>query len=187
MFSAVLDTSVIFPARLNDTLLSFAEQDLYRPLWSEEILTELRVALARTYPHRNPRSVEARVMAMCRAFPAATVAGWEKVAEEIASSLPDAQDAHVIAAGRIGGAQVIVTNNLRDFPLSALSRWGMRALSADQFLIELWRSNPSIALRALQMQSSRLQNPPLSPEEILDQLKDAVPGFSRLARRLLQA
>ncbi|MEL0256353.1 MAG: PIN domain-containing protein [Pontimonas sp.] len=187
MFSAVLDTSVIFPARLNDTLLSFAEQDLYRPLWSEEILNELRVALSRTYPHRNPRSVEARVMAMCRAFPAATVAGWEKVAEEIASSLPDAQDAHVIAAGRIGGAQVIVTNNLKDFPSNALSEWGMRPLSADQVLMELWRSNTSIALSALHIQSTRLRKPPLSPEEILDQLTASVPGFSRLARQSLHA
>ena len=181
MFSAVLDTSVIFPARLNDTLLSFAEQKLYRPLWSEAILQELRESRARTYPHRDPQSVEFRVVAMCRAFPTATVAGWKGIAEEIAHMLPDPHDAHVIAAARIGGAEFIVTDNLKDFPPKTLAVWGLSAISADQFLVKLWRSDPNAGSKALRTQSLRMLKPPLSPEEILEQLAETVPEFSRIA------
>lgn len=38
----MFDTCVLFKPLLCDTLLSVAEEDLYQPLWSVDILTELR-------------------------------------------------------------------------------------------------------------------------------------------------
>lgn len=118
---------------------------------------------------------------MCRAFPTATVAGWKGIAEEIAHMLPDPQDAHVIAAARTGGAEFIVTDNLKDFPPQTLAVWGLNAISADQFLVKLWRSDPNAGSKALRTQSLRMLKPPLSPEEILEQLAETVPEFSRIA------
>jgi hypothetical protein len=41
-FAVVLDTCVIYPAHLRDTLLRQAERGLFRVLWSDEILDELQ-------------------------------------------------------------------------------------------------------------------------------------------------
>lgn len=38
-FPALLDTCVLYPAYLCDTLLRLAEAEAYRPLWSADILT----------------------------------------------------------------------------------------------------------------------------------------------------
>lgn len=41
-FPAFLDTCVLYPAYLCDTLLRLAESDAYRPLWSDDVLNELQ-------------------------------------------------------------------------------------------------------------------------------------------------
>jgi hypothetical protein len=41
-FPAFLDTCVLYPAYLADTLLRLAEASAYRPLWSADVLAELR-------------------------------------------------------------------------------------------------------------------------------------------------
>jgi predicted nucleic acid-binding protein len=51
---------------------------------------------------------------MNEAFDDAMVTGWEPLAAGI--TLPDPDDAHVVAAALVGRADVIVTENIRHFP-----------------------------------------------------------------------
>jgi hypothetical protein len=66
-FTAFLDTCVLYPAYLCDTLLRLAEAEAYRPLWSADVLTELR----RNLIERGLAAdrVDCRITQMSRSFP----------------------------------------------------------------------------------------------------------------------
>jgi predicted nucleic acid-binding protein len=126
----LLDTCVLVPNTLYDTLLRLAEDGFYRPLWSERILEELRETLARLYP-ADPARFDRRVQAMVAAFETATVTGREQVSAGL--DLPDPDDRHVLDPAIAGGAQAIVTVNLKDFPADRLAGRGIEAIHPDEF------------------------------------------------------
>lgn len=110
MFRAVLDTCVLFKPLLCDTLLSIAEEGLFQPLWSVDILTELR---------RNflaygiaEAAVERRIGHMMDHFPGSTLDGYQELVPAMTN---DPKDRHVLAAAVHGSAELIVTENVRDF------------------------------------------------------------------------
>lgn len=115
-FSVILDACVLAPHPLYDTLLRLAEADLFRPLWSDQILAEVERTQT-TKLGQPPPKARRRIQQMRRAFPDALVENFEDL---IPAMTNDRKDRHVLAAAVRSGASLIVTANLKDFPRDSL-------------------------------------------------------------------
>jgi predicted nucleic acid-binding protein len=111
-FTCFLDTNVIYPIEIRDLLFWFAHYELYTPKWSMHIFDEWKDIMARKgVPEEE---ILKRVEKANRAFPDALVKNYESLIGSI--ELPDPKDHHVLAAAIKANADIIVTNNLKDFP-----------------------------------------------------------------------
>ena len=97
-----------------------------------------------------------------------TVTGFEHLIPKL--SLPDPDDRHVLAAAIHGGAGVIVTSNLGDFPAAALALHAITAQTPDAFVLGLLTADAETVTAALAADRADLVNPPLSAEQYLDVL-----------------
>ena len=85
--------------------------------------------------------------------------------------LPDPDDRHVLAAAIAGRADVIVTYNLKDFPLAALEPHGIEAQHPDTFLIHQRGLGEQAFLECARRCRRRLANPQFSPDDYLTALR----------------
>lgn len=181
MFPAFLDTCVLLKPYLCDTLLSVAECGIYRPMWSAGVLEELDRNLRKRGATKE--QVAHRLDQMNRHFPDAVITGYEHLVDSMENH---PKDRHVLAAAVRGGAEVLVTENLRDFPASALDRYGLAALHQDDFLQDQLDLSPGAVSAALRRQASRYRRDPRSVEDLLDVLGNegnGCAGFARACRR----
>jgi predicted nucleic acid-binding protein len=183
VYGALLDACVLVPNALADTLLRLAEAGFYRPLWSSQILDEVREAVLRVHPDLDPARIAARIDAMTAAFDDAMVSGWGRICAGL--DLPDPDDRHVLAAAIAGGAQALVTFNLKDFPDFAMAPSGMEAVHPDEFLLNQLDLNPGLTYRILTEQAEDMQTPPSDLAGVLNRLQRCgVPRFSDAVRLL---
>lgn len=138
---ALLDACVLVPMVKADVLLEFAHQGAYHPLWSGRILDEVARAVPTASRGRvTLEKARRRTEIMDETFQNAGVEHQRELELRI-TGLPDPDDRHVVAAAISGRASVIVTENLRHFPNKELELWGLRAVSSDEFLVDLLSSN----------------------------------------------
>jgi hypothetical protein len=95
----------------------------------------------------------------------ALVTGYESLIHAL--NLPDPDDRHVLAAAIVGRCDVIVTNNLQDFPDVALSPFGIEAQHPDEFLSNHLSLAPGLFCSAVVKVRGRLKNPSYSAQEYL--------------------
>lgn len=177
LLGVMLDANVLVPIALCDTLLRAAVERLYRPLWSMAILDEMERNLVRRIG-TNPEGAQRRRRAMLNAFPEALVTGYEELIPRMRN---DEKDRHVLAAAVHANAQVIVTENRRDFPPHALVPYPIEVLSADTFLQQLFDLAPGVIARVLNEQAADLRQPhPVS--RLLDNLAITAPVFVMAVR-----
>ncbi|MDO5369987.1 RSP_2648 family PIN domain-containing protein [Paracoccus sp. (in: a-proteobacteria)] len=136
---AVLDACVLYPTVLREILIGAADAGLYQPVWSARILDEWRHAAARLGP--DQAVVAGAEIALLR-LPHPQAEAPDSGAAAAGFDWPDPADRHVAETALASGAELIVTANLRDFPMRALSALGLRAVHPDAFLLDLWRRDP---------------------------------------------
>lgn len=178
-FPALLDTCVLYPAYLCDTLLRLAEAQAYRPLWSADILTELRRNVVEAGIPTD--RVDRRIAHMRRSFPDAMVTGYESLIDGMAN---DPKDQHVLAAAVRANAEVIVTFNVRDFPEPALKPYDILAVHPDDFLLDQLDLYPGLTINVLVQQAASYQREPTTIAGLLPLLeRTCLPRFTAEIRR----
>lgn len=134
----LIDACVLYPTVLREIVIETADRGLFTPLWSERILEEWRRAAAK----RGETGIaEVEIADLKVRFPAAMVHSTAET--EARLSLPDADDIHVLAAAIDGGADELLTLNLRDFPTRTLARDGIQLRAPDTFLLEQFHNDSS--------------------------------------------
>jgi len=166
---AVLDACVLYPVPIRDLLLSLAAAGLFKPKWSGLIQDEWRRNVLLNRPDLIAAQLERTTTMMNTAFPEAEVKRYAGVIPIL--TLPDLEDRHVLAAAIRCRANVLVTANLKDFPVPYLRTFNITVQHPDEFIGGLLDQHPEKALEAFRRQVARLKNPPLSAVQVLDNLR----------------
>ncbi|ROP74358.1 PIN domain-containing protein [Curtobacterium sp. PhB115] len=178
-FPAFFDACTIYGITLSDLLLRLADEGVFRPLWSDEVLDEVR---------RNAvdggidaAGIDRRLAMMRTYFPDALVTGHDDLVDGLTC---DPKDRHVLAAAVRGSADVLVTFNLRDFPPSSLAALDVEAVHPDEFLLDQLDLYPGAVTRVLGELAEDYVDPPQSIVDVLETLRRAgVPRFADDVRR----
>jgi predicted nucleic acid-binding protein len=185
VLSVILDSCVIYPMPLRDTLMRAAEAELYELHFSQEILDRATRKLVKNGRMKTDAKAAYLQDEIKRYFPEAIVEVPEHLVTKMTNN-PD--DRHVIAAAIVARAEVIVTVDMDGFPSEALAPWGIEAWHADDFLVYLDEQNPGTMIKIIGEQSNELKVPKSVPE-IIDKLettnlnrKNRVPKFTRTIR-----
>lgn len=164
-YTALLDANVLYPAPMRDVLMQLAVTDIFKAKWTEDIHREWIDALIRNEPHRDRTALERTRDLMNQATRDCLVTGYEAIIPSL--ELPDPNDRHVLAAAIVGRCDVIVTQNLKDFPEDALEPYGIETLDPDDFLSNHLALAPGLFCSALRKVRARLKNPPYTAADYL--------------------
>lgn len=189
-FTALFDACTLVPPLQRNVLLTLAEADFYRPRWSRRILEECRRGIVRDLSRRpglspSPDERAAKsIDQMVRAFADASVEGHERF-ETLFAALPDDDDRHVAAAAIATSAQVLVTSNLKDFPVVAFEGLSIEILEPADFVVQTIDLHPHRALLAMETMRQRFRQPAVTFDALLTKLE--VGGMARAAEALARA
>lgn len=157
VFPVVLDANVLFGILPVDLLMTTAGRGLYRAHWSDEIIDEARRNVLAKQTNLDPERVRTRFDLMNQAMPSATANPPRAIIEAMTN---DPKDRHVLATAVHVGAEVIVTENISDFPEAACLPHNVEIQTFDQFMSHLVTLNPEEVLASIDEMADRRQRPP---------------------------
>ena len=142
-----IDACVLYPNLVREVVLRLAGAGLFRPAWSPRVLAEWRIAATRDGGLAAESTTDATAARMAANFPGASVVPDPAV--EQALDLPDPADTHVLAGAIAAGAGVLLTFNMRDFPVRRLAAHSITPRHPDGFLWEVFSKEPEAAGQAI--------------------------------------
>ena len=160
---------MLYPAPLRDLVIWLGMSGCFRARWTAQIHEELKRNLLLNRTDLTREQLDRTSQLMDQAIPDGLVTGHESLIDGL--TLPDADDRHVVAAAVRCHANVIVTFNLKDFPASALSAYGVEAQHTDEFIENLFDLDPAAVVDAARRQRATLRHPPMEVDRFLDVLR----------------
>ena len=167
--TVLYDACVLYPAPLRDLLMRLAMANLFQARWTDEIHDEWTRNVAANRPDVSPSSLDRCRRLMDEHVPDSLVTGYEPLIPTL--TLPDPDDRHVLAAAIHGGAGLVVTFNLSDFPASVLGEHQIEAVHPDEFMVRLWDEASEAVLEVARRQREALKRPPKTAAEYLATLE----------------
>ncbi|WP_245907024.1 PIN domain-containing protein [Reichenbachiella versicolor] len=168
-FTAVLDANVLFPIVIRDYLLWLATYELYSPKWSKTLLDEFSSIFSKKKMDLTMEQIRKQIDWMNKACPDALVEKYETLIETV--KLPDQDDRHVVAAALKCNANVIVTNNLKDFPTSYIESLGLNIIDPDTFIADMIDLSPDKCTDAFREMVLKKRKPPYDEIQYLEILR----------------
>jgi len=170
---AVLDSCVLFPNILRDTLLTTFELGLYQAYWSQPILDGVTRNLIKR-KITNEKKAKYLENTIKSYFPEAMI----ETSDDLVAKMTNHEgDRHVLATAVAAQAKIIVTFNLKHFQLKDTNIWNIKAQHPDEFLLNLLQSDSALMLEAIDEQVARFRNPPLTTKKLLEILARDIPKF----------
>ena len=166
----IFDACILYPFHLRNIVVQIAVDRLVDARWTDEIYDEWIRNLAANVPAIPIERLQITRRLMSDALPYAMVAGYQGHIQAV--TLPDLDDRHVVAAGIAGGASVVLTWNLRDFPVRELKKHGLRRKTPDALLVDLYDKVPDLTLASLANARRNLSKTRVSASDFVDILKN---------------
>jgi predicted nucleic acid-binding protein len=181
-FTVIYDANALYPNTLRDLLIRIAQQPhLVQAKWTNDILDEMLRAL-----QRNRSDITAEKTAALRdiindSVRDCMVTGYRPLIDAL--ELPDPDDRHVLAAAIKASAQLIVTRNLKDFPLKTLAQWDIRPKSPDNFVRDVIDLDPQAVWACVQQIVDSRKRRPVTVDDVLGELqRDGLVGSTAMLR-----
>lgn len=172
-FRILLDACVLANFGVCDLLLRLSERPrLILPHWSAEVLAEVRRTHVEKldWPETLADSFQARIR---EAFPDGQVTGYESLLPALTNH---ENDRHVLAAAIRGSCPLILTFNLKHFPVEALKPWNICASHPQEYLLILYEMEPRQVMACLGEIAGKRK---LEVEDVLIRLGKVLPAFSQ--------
>ena len=173
-YTAFIDACALAGALKRNLLLTLAEAEFFRVRWSGPVLDETQRAIEGILTKKGAFDAAARALnarqAMESAFEDASVEDFEKFLG-VCEDLPDKNDAHVVAAALKTQAAVIVTDNLKHFPVKLMEPLNLDIRSADEFIADTIALDVGRAIAAIKKMRDRFKKPEMTAERLLIEME----------------